>query len=100
MPPKQASKKKRAALIQQCLRSDSVKEGSLAGPSCSYAMLEDFRQIVKEVIRDEIVSLTSEIQMAIALIQATLLKRALLELKRPAPCCPLKTSSSVLILMI
>ncbi|RXM35093.1 hypothetical protein EOD39_0979 [Acipenser ruthenus] len=45
---------------------------SAAGPGYSSVMLEDFRRIVKEVLRDEIATLRTEILQAIAVIQATL----------------------------
>ncbi|MGH0162802.1 UNVERIFIED_CONTAM: hypothetical protein FKN15_043899 [Acipenser sinensis] len=45
---------------------------SAAVPGYSSVMLEDFHKIVKEVIQDEIATLQTEIQLAIAPIQAML----------------------------
>ncbi|MGH0168288.1 UNVERIFIED_CONTAM: hypothetical protein FKN15_054706 [Acipenser sinensis] len=49
-----------------------MQERALRGHGYSSVMLEDFRRIVKEVLRDEIATLWTEIQQAIAVIQATL----------------------------
>lgn len=73
MPPKPSSKKSMAADPGTPAPGPSaVARESGGGPGYSSTMLDDFRRIVREVIRDEIAMLRSEIQSAIAPIKAAL----------------------------